>query len=111
MIRTAPICAATGLALVTSAPVHAQSVDCRHAKLPAVVTICLDAELSEYDTNMARQHAAALRVMRSPAQRLGLRAKQGSWIKQRNRCGYNAGCILRVYQGWYGWNEDSDLNL
>lgn len=88
-------------------PVHAQSFNCRYAKLPAEVAICKNPYLGDLDEQMASIYFSVRRQLYGNA-RKQLERDQKYWLKGRNRCGYNAPCIedaynRRIYQLSYNY--------
>lgn len=79
--------------LMTTGAVHAQSFNCRYAKLPVEVAICEDPELRDMDSRMSR-----LFYELSPYDRDGEAGPQRRWLARRNDCGYNSDCIYRAYR-------------
>lgn len=69
------------------------SFDCTRASSPTERAICSDATLSDFDGRMAVAYKQLL--SRDP---LAL-PEQREWMKQRNQCGGDIGCLTSSYQG------------
>lgn len=69
------------------------SFDCTKASSPTERAICSDASLSDLDGRMAAAYKRLL--SRDP---LAL-SEQRDWMKQRNQCGGDIGCLTSSYQG------------
>ena len=78
--------------LVCSA--QAASFDCAKALTPAEKIICVDAELSKMDEEMADAFAAALKTKKKYVL---VRQEQREWLKSRNVCS-DTGCLKKEYR-------------
>ena len=82
--------------LIGSGPANAASFDCGLARTPVEVTICRDEVLGELDEKMAARFFNL--KSRVPAQTWRqIRRQQKSWLRARNRCGYDDYCITGQY--------------
>ena len=100
------IAAILGLAVATLfvAPVaHAQPGWCHRASLPAEKAICANSQLWNLDGAINTAYHRALSD--SPGQQYYIRQSQRSWLKDRNRCGYNVTCIHNRYVEQIGYLE------
>lgn len=84
------------LALVPLAPpALAAGMNCAQAKTPTEVAICADAELLRQDSELSAIYGK-LGAAR-PDDRAALRQDQRDWLRARNGCGANAGCLRDQY--------------
>jgi uncharacterized protein len=81
-----------GLAPGAPSDVAAQSFDCRRASLDAEYAICANPRLSLLDEEMSFLYTSLPSSLRSE-----LRASQLAWLRRRNACGYDIGCIRNAY--------------
>jgi len=74
------------------------SFSCKHARLPAEMTICDNSVLAQLDREMASTYYA-LRDATSNSRRRGqLKHKQKLWLGVRNNCGYRVNCLRDKYE-------------
>ncbi len=86
----------TGAAIGASAPAEAASFNCVRAKAPVEVAICNDPGLGEMDEQMASLYFRLTNTAPGWAVRQ-VKSEQSGWIRQRNACGYDIGCIASAY--------------
>ncbi len=79
-----------------AAAVSRPSFDCARAATPTEIAICTAPELGDLDTTMARLYTG-LRSGAGAATRTRLRDDQRAWLRQRNACGADLGCLRAVY--------------
>src|SRR4051812_30522157 len=87
----------TTVALLMSTGAIAQGFDCNYARLPAEVAICNSGRLSALD----RRLNAVYYQVRDEAvgeARLALEAEQQAWLRERNECGADEGCLIEAYE-------------
>lgn len=72
------------------------SFDCRTDTQPVERTICGDAALASRDRILSETYYRIADRL-SQSERIALRDRQREWIRQRNACGTDSGCIARVY--------------
>lgn len=83
-----------------SAEAGAPSFNCNYARLPSEVAICQSGDLGSLDANMAGQYYSLMNDYAVPYHaRKSIKREQVSWLKSRNRCGYNFSCIQSAYWG------------
>lgn len=70
----------------------AQSFDCSKARLDAELAICDSPRLSRLDEQMSSLYFSLPRYVRGE-----IKASQRRWLRRRNACGYDEGCIARTY--------------
>ncbi len=75
---------------------QAASFNCRYAKLPVEVAICQNDNLHVLDERMARKYFQLRDRLPGHLWR-EVRGEQKSWIRRRNRCGYDNYCITGRY--------------
>ncbi|MEI6559813.1 MAG: lysozyme inhibitor LprI family protein [Rhodospirillaceae bacterium] len=86
------------LTLILTGPAAAEptpSFDCAGARSPTEKAICADPTLAWFDQQLSRLYGD-VRQLQSEGQRAGLRDQQRAWIGQRNACGGQAPCIIRL---------------
>ncbi len=83
---------ATSIMAGASQHASAQSFDCRRASLDAEYAICANARLGILDEEMSSLFYSLPRALQRE-----LRQSQLAWLRQRNACGYDIGCIRRAY--------------
>ena len=74
----------------------AASFNCRYAKLPVEVAVCQSRILGRLDERMARKYYRLKERAPYGAWR-EITREQKRWIRERNSCGYNEGCIEDAY--------------
>src|SRR5215211_6711529 len=84
------------LSVFTSSTAEAQSFNCNFAKTPDEVLICQDSALSELDERMATSYAR-VRNNLPPPERNVLESEQAGWLRIRQQCGRDGGCIANSY--------------
>jgi uncharacterized protein len=89
------------MALVAiSGPTYSASFDCRpfeHSKKCPEVAICSDANLSKLDDQLAASYQSL--ISKGPVRESErLKDEQRQWLKTRNECGCDIGCIESYYQ-------------
>lgn len=77
---------------------QAQSFNCANAGTRTEHAICANRYLSNLDSEMAAQYRN-LRAVMNGVQRDGLREDQRRWLRQRNGCGGDYGCLEYEYLG------------
>ena len=82
---------------VSSSVAHGQSFNCSFARTPDEVLICQDSHLSELDERLATRYAQVRNSLSAP-ERHALEAEQAEWLRMRQHCGRDAGCIATSYQ-------------
>ena len=71
--------------------------DCAYARHPTEIAICNSNRLAQYDLTINQVYARLSgRLNRINRKRLARNQKR--WLRKRNRCGRNVGCIERVYR-------------
>ncbi len=90
--------------LLWPAAVPAASIDCARAASPAEKAICADRPLVRLDAEVNREFSRLLEdvsdaagTIASPAV-AALRDSQRAWLRQRDACGADAGCLAREYR-------------
>jgi len=90
--------------LLWPAAVPAASIDCARAAGPSEKAICADRPLVRLDAEVAREFSRLLEdvseaagTAASPAV-AALRDSQRAWLRQRDACGADAGCLAREYR-------------
>ncbi|GIT92440.1 hypothetical protein JANAI62_28980 [Jannaschia pagri] len=73
------------------------SFDCARAGTPTELAICADANLAQLDSQMAAQYQSIRRRL-SNAGRARLLEEQRGFLRGRDACGANAGCINNAYR-------------
>lgn len=82
--------------LVASSTSEAQSFNCNYAKKPVEVAICQDPNLSRLDEQMAQTYFDIVNALPGKRARQ-VKAEQSAFIRERNSCGYDFGCISASY--------------
>lgn len=77
--------------------VNAQSFNCRYAKAVDEVTICRSPLLSQLDEQMSQMYFE-IRNSLYGVQRLQLQNGQAAWLRGRQLCGGDPGCIEDAYR-------------
>ena len=98
-MKKAALFIATSMAVLAGTAIsssQAASFNCRYAKLPAEVAICQSDTLSRLDERMAAKYYRLRRNL-DHVDRAQLKDDQRFWLRQRNRCGYNLGCLEDSY--------------
>lgn len=91
------VLAVIGLAiLLPASTAGAASFRCRGPLNRTEAAICNNAALSAKDSQMARIYGNLWRVS-SAFSRRSLLSSQTYWLRQRNACGGNPGCLMRTY--------------
>lgn len=72
------------------------SFDCRTDTQPVERTICANAALASRDRILSETYYRIADRL-SQGERAALRDRQREWIRQRNGCGTDAGCIAQAY--------------
>lgn len=78
-----------------SREVLSPSFDCRKAALSSEQTICSNSALARVDRYTADMYLCILE--RSSGDREALRAEQRKWIRERDRCADDVGCLRGAY--------------
>lgn len=81
--------------MLLSGATLAASFDCDKAHTSTEKSICATPGLSSMDELLASDYQHALDVVEDKE---ALIAAQRAWLKERDRCGEDSGCILSVYQ-------------
>ena len=76
---------------------QAQSFNCRYARSPDEVLICQDGRLGALDERMSGIYFRLRNGLYGGA-RANLEAEQAGWLRSRQSCGRDAGCIADSYQ-------------
>lgn len=84
----------TVVTLPTSA--SAASFDCRRAATATERTICANLGLNDRDVQMAQLYGIVRKLV-PMGTRGAIMDRQAVWIRERNRCGGNVGCIGQSY--------------
>ncbi len=71
----------------------AQSFDCGKARLAAEFAICDSPRLGRLDEEMSALYFGLPHVVRNE-----IKGSQRRWLRRRNACGYDRGCIARAYR-------------
>lgn len=74
--------------------VYAASFDCSKASTAVEGSICANAELSDLDVQLSAEYKKARSISSDAAV---LRKEQLAWLKTRNACGANVGCLTKAY--------------
>jgi len=69
------------------------SFACTRARTAAELAICASPQLAGYDRSVAAAYRRAAGLAGDAA--AALRQQQGDWLKHRNACGADAGCLIR----------------
>lgn len=86
--------AGLGGLLGTGGPAAAQSFDCTRATHQAEVAVCEHATLGDLDEEASRlYYSYPKRVRTGP----DMSAEQRRFVRERNACGYQTGCIEAAY--------------
>lgn len=109
MRRLLAICAVLAATATAS---HAQSFNCGYAKKPSEVAICQSLNLSMMDESMASKYFYIVNQL-PPKESTMMRSEQAAWLRRRDACGYDAGCLMSSYtgrivelcqwMGYFGW--------
>lgn len=75
----------------------AASFDCNKARLATEKQICQVRQLNDADVKMATVYNIVLRAV-PMGSRDAEKGLQYQWLKQRNQCAANTGCIAKAYQ-------------
>lgn len=93
-----------GLSIASSTASAGPAFNCRYAKLPVEVAICDSSYLSSLDRRMSRTYYRVMdsQYVKYEAPSLGrdIKRRHKRWIRRRNACGYNEGCIARRYENY-----------
>ena len=81
---------------VCAAPAFAAGLDCSRAATGTEKAICTDENLRKLDVQLATVYGRLAAAQ--PAQRGALRRAQVDWLKTRDRCGADAGCIATRHE-------------
>lgn len=81
---------------VCAAPTFAAGLDCSRAATGTEKAICTDENLRKLDVQLATVYGRLAAAQ--PAQRGALRRAQVDWLKTRDRCGADAGCIATRHE-------------
>lgn len=95
MIKALSLVAAVVL-VAGATKADAASFNCRTAELPAEIAVCKNDGLSEKDDRMAVLYRYAREGV-GAAERRRVRNVQRRWLRERNDCGYDFGCLHAVY--------------
>ena len=85
-----------GVAIALPHPAEAASFNCVRARSPVEVAICNDPGLGTMDEQMASLYFRLTNSAPGWAARQ-IKSEQSGWIRQRNACGYDPGCIAAAY--------------
>lgn len=89
------------LLLAATAPAVRPSFSCSGTLTSSEKAICADPELAAWDRAVAR-------VYRVQTRDGGVSlVDQRRWIADRNRCGADRTCLLKVHREWLGWQSQS----
>ena len=97
--KSQPRGAAASVPVAATAPLAASrpAFDCKLQISEAEAAICNKPELALLDNEMSRFYMQALKSLKE-AKRTALMVEQRLWVKARNACGNNAGCLAQKYQ-------------
>jgi uncharacterized protein len=73
------------------------SFNCRYAKAPDEVAICLAPKLGEMDAKLASLYFGFLRLSAGGARRQ-IEMDEAAWLQQRQACGSDVHCIAQAYR-------------
>lgn len=93
VLRTAIVPA---ILLVSAVGTRAAGFDCARAASPVEQSVCASAELRQEDDRLTLLYHRLLSAQ--PQQRTTLRTSQRDWLKTRDQCGTDAGCIGDHYR-------------
>lgn len=112
MRRLLTTCAAALMLATMANASHAQSFNCGYAKKPSEVAICQSLNLSMMDESMASKYFYIVNQL-PPKESKMMRSEQAAWLRSRDACGYDAGCLMSSYtgrivelcqwMGYFGW--------
>src|SRR5215469_14563582 len=83
--------------LVLASAAGAQSFNCNYAKAPDEVMICNSPTLSRLDEQMSVMYFQTRNSMSGVA-RAQLQNDQAAWLRGRQMCGGDPGCLQEAYQ-------------
>ncbi len=90
--------AAAVIAMTALAPTaNAASFNCNGRLTVTEAVICQNPGLSSMDSQMASQYYSTLNSLPRGA-RSSLRGEQLGWLRARNGCGANVGCLATMYR-------------
>ena len=101
-VLTTGICIA--LSTITTSAL-AQSFDCRDARNAAERTICRSPALRNLDRQLGADYVDARRARHSRRAKRHLVRDQRAWLKARNQCESDRGCLINSY-----WDRLGELN-
>lgn len=89
------VLAASCLAVQSAA---AASFDCARATTATEHAICAVPELGRLDEQMAEAYRGAVEAAADADSKRRIKTDQRAWLKSRNRCSNDSGCIRRAYE-------------
>ena len=96
-IIPAAICAA-GTLLFWSLPANAQSLNCALASAPSEFAICNDETLIILDEQLEHAFVSNYVHAASTPQQKAVTRDHSKWLKKRNACRNNLGCLANQYK-------------
>jgi uncharacterized protein len=99
------VTAAAFTALVS--PANAASFNCYGRLTVTEAVICQNPGLSNLDSQMAAIYYSNLSASPRSA-RPAMRAEQAGWLRTRNGCGANLGCLRSMYKGRIDYLQSGD---
>lgn len=98
ILASAAICMFAAFA-PQAAQAGSPSFNCAYAKLPSEVAICKSDLLGDLDSRMAGIYFGLVNDYRVPHRaKARIKREQGGWLRSRNHCGYEFGCLQSKYQ-------------
>jgi len=91
-----PIRLALLAALLSLPAAHAAAFDCKAAATPTERAICADPALRDLDAELGSAYAQALHATADGS--AALRQQQRDWLRTRDACGADAGCLATQYR-------------
>ena len=100
--------AAATFALAAFVPAaNAASFNCYGRLTVTEAVICQNPGLSNLDSQMAAIYFSNLNASPKSA-RLAMRSEQAGWLRTRNGCGANLGCLRSMYKGRIDYLQSGD---
>ena len=95
-IAPSPLVGGSEAGQQASAAAVAPSFTCKDSKSAAELTICQNQDLAVLDLRLSATYGGVQSRMNA-AELKALRDQQRNWVKERDKCGGDAGCIKRLY--------------
>lgn len=89
---------ALGFHAMTFLPANAQSFSCANAQIPSELAICNNEDLLVMDEKVASLFAEIRTTIENNAQVQEISEKHSNWLRKRNACRVNFGCLKRQYR-------------